>query len=80
MPLDHNLLPLRDYHKAKRLLWNPQELSVGKNISSRTSRGRVGKGEMIREQADSWDEQFMSANVQSAKQGRIKPWVRNIGG
>jgi ribonucleoside-diphosphate reductase beta chain len=27
MQLNQTLLPLRDYHKAKRLLWNPQDIS-----------------------------------------------------
>jgi ribonucleoside-diphosphate reductase beta chain len=27
MPLNQDLLPLRDYHKAKRLIWDPQDLS-----------------------------------------------------
>lgn len=26
MLLDHTLLPLRDYHRAKRLMWDPQDL------------------------------------------------------
>ncbi|GAB4553439.1 MAG: R2-like ligand-binding oxidase [Anaerolineae bacterium] len=26
MRLDHTLLPLKDYHKAKRLMWDPQEI------------------------------------------------------
>jgi ribonucleoside-diphosphate reductase beta chain len=28
MKLNHNLLPLRDYHKAKQLLWNPQDIDL----------------------------------------------------
>jgi ribonucleoside-diphosphate reductase beta chain len=28
MLLDQSTLPLRDYHKAKRLLWNPQDLDL----------------------------------------------------
>ncbi len=31
MRLDHTLLPLRDYHKAKRLLWNPQDLDFSQD-------------------------------------------------
>ncbi len=31
MYLDQTALPLRDYHKAKRLLWNPQDLDFGQD-------------------------------------------------
>ena len=28
MPLDHSLAPMRDYHKAKRLLWDPRDIDL----------------------------------------------------
>jgi ribonucleoside-diphosphate reductase beta chain len=31
MRLDHTLLPLRDYHKAKRLMWDPQDLDFSQD-------------------------------------------------
>lgn len=31
MPLDQTLLPLKDYHKAKKLLWNPQDLDYSQD-------------------------------------------------
>jgi len=31
MRLDQTLLPLRDYHKAKRLMWNPQDLDFSQD-------------------------------------------------
>lgn len=33
MLLDQTLLPLRDYHKAKRLMWDPQDLSFEQDKS-----------------------------------------------
>jgi len=31
MLLDQNLLPMRDYHKAKRLMWDPQDLDFSQD-------------------------------------------------
>jgi ribonucleoside-diphosphate reductase beta chain len=31
MPLNQQLLPLKDYHKAKKLLWNPQDLDYSQD-------------------------------------------------
>jgi ribonucleoside-diphosphate reductase beta chain len=33
MRLDPNSLPLRDYHKAKRLMWNPQDIDFSKDAA-----------------------------------------------
>ena len=33
MPLNHQLLPLQDYHKAKRLAWNPQDIDMTRDMS-----------------------------------------------
>jgi ribonucleoside-diphosphate reductase beta chain len=32
MPLNQDLLPLKDYHKAKKLLWNPQDLDYSQDL------------------------------------------------